>query len=136
MEDQSRLQHLMQQFLRLSMVEGYCDITFYDKPPIIGARISPKLNAAMMYGAGAAKMNDLFTHIETRNGVVFSIHDVWVVVEFPGGLPSEKDLADVDLADGEARLPQGITLREMAREIYKCETDVEAEIALRRVLAA
>lgn len=103
-EQTTRLQHNMGTLVRLSRHEGYCDITFHDRDPLIGVRLSPALNAALMYGAGARKMTEMLDRIETRDGDVFRAVDVWVIVEFPNGLPSDEDLARVDLADGEAEV--------------------------------
>ena len=135
-ENISPLQHNMRRLVDLSRREGYCDITFRNREPLVGVRLSPRLNAALMYGAGAEKMAQLFDHVETRSGTVFRAVDVWVIVEFPDGLPSDKELAEVDLADGEAEVVPGVSMRQMAKEIYHCADDVQAERMLRRVLAA
>lgn len=135
-ENITPLQHNMRRLVDLSRREGYCDITFRNREPLIGVRLSPRLNAALMYGAGAEKMAQLFDHVETRSGTVFRAVDVWVIVEFPDGLPSDKELAEVDLADGEAEVVPGVSMRQMAKEIYHCADDVQAERMLRRVLAA
>ncbi len=132
----SPLQHNMRRLVDLSRREGFCDLTFHNRPPLLGVRLKPTLNAALMYGAGAQKMGQLFDHIETRDGTVFRAVDVWVIVEFPYGLPSEEDLAGVDLADGDAKVSPGVSMRQMAKEIYQCVNDVDAEMMLRRVLAA
>lgn len=129
------LQHNMRRLIDLSMREGYCDITFHNREPLIGVRLKPTLNAALMYGAGAAKMVELFDRIETRNGTVFRAADVWVIVEFPYGLPTDEELAEVDLSDGDAEVTEGVSMRQMAREVYHCTDDAEAEKMLRRVLA-
>jgi len=53
-----------------------------------------------------------------------------------GGL-SEKELAAVDLGEGEQRFgPNGETLREMIRNVYHCKTNDEEELFLRRYLAS
>lgn len=83
------LQHNMRVLVDLSRHESYCDITFHNRDPLLGVRLSPALNAALMYGAGAQKMTELFDRIETRSGAVFRAVDVWVIVEFPNGLPSD-----------------------------------------------
>lgn len=135
-EEITPLQHNMRRLVDLSRHEGYCDVTFHNRAPLIGVRLSPALNAALMYGAGAMKMTELFDRIETRAGTMFRAVDVWVIVEFPRGLPSDEDLAGVDLTDGEVEVAPGVSMRQMAKEIYRCADDVEAERMLRRVLAA
>ncbi len=135
-ENVSPLQHNMRQLVALSRHEGYCDITFRDRDPLIGVRLSPALNAALMYGAGAKKMTELFDRVETTSGSTFRAVDVWVIVEFPRGLPSAEDLASVDLTDGDAEIEAGVSMRQMAKQIYRCGDDEEAESMLRRILAA
>lgn len=135
-ESISPLQHNMRQLVDLSMREGYCDITFHNAPPLIGVRLSPKLNAALMYGAGAAKIAELMDRVETKSGAVFRAVDVWVIVQFSSGLPTAEDLASVDLSDGDAEVLPGKSMRLMAKQIYHCKDDIEAEAMLRRVLAA
>ncbi|MGP5354157.1 transposase [Pseudomonas helleri] len=135
-ETLSPLQNNLQQLVDLSRREGYCDITFHNAPPLIGVRLSPKLNAALMYGAGAAKIAELLDCVETRGGKVFRAVDVWVIIQFPFGLPSDEDLANVDLSDGDNEVLPGKSMRLMAKEVYHCKDDVEAEAMLRRVLAS
>ncbi len=81
-------------------------------------------------------MTEMLDRIETRDGDVFRAVDVWVIVEFPNGLPSDEDLARVDLADGEAEVAPGVSMRQMAKEVYRCRDDLAAERMLRRILAA
>jgi len=133
----SPLQHNAQALVRLSRHEMYCDITFRDHTPLIGVRLSPALNAALMYGAGAEKMKDLFDRVETRDGQSFRAVDVWMIIEFPHGLPSDAELAEVNLSDGDVEVAPGVSMRQMAKEIYHCANDDEmAEQMLRRILAA
>lgn len=130
------LQHNMRRLVDLSRREGYCDITFRNRDPLIGVRLSPALNAAIMYGAGANKIAQIFDRIETRSGVAFRAVDVWVIVEFPNGLPTDEELAEVDLADGDVEVAAGVSMRQMAMEVYRCSDDAETERMLRRILAA
>jgi hypothetical protein len=81
-------------------------------------------------------MANLFDQVERRTGAVFRATDVWVIVEFPYGLPTDDDLAEVDLADGDAEVAPGVSMRQMAKEVYRCADDSEAERMLRRILAA
>ncbi|WP_409293527.1 transposase [Pseudomonas sp. KCJK9058] len=135
-DDAVRQQHTLQTLVRLSETEAYCDITFFNREPLLGVRLSPKLGAALMYGAGAAKIASILSALETRTGLSFNAADVWVIVEFGRSLPTQEELANVDLADGDAEIAPGVSMREMARQVYHCRDDVEAEAMLRRVLAA
>ncbi|MEN5287913.1 transposase [Stenotrophomonas lactitubi] len=132
----SPVQRNAQALIRLSRHEMYCDITFWDRPPLIGVRLSPALNAALMYGAGAEKMRELFDRVETRDGQSFRAVDVWMIIEFPHGLPSDAELAEVNMSDGDAEVAPGVPMRQMAKEIYHCADDEAAEQMLRRILAA
>ncbi|MBP2842373.1 transposase [Pseudomonas sp. PNP] len=103
-DDAVRQQHTLQTLVRLSETEAYCDITFFNREPLLGVRLSPKLGSALMYGAGAAKIASILSALETRTGLSFNAGDVWVIVEFGNRLPSAEELANVDLADGEAEI--------------------------------
>lgn len=135
-DDSVRRQHTLQTLVRLSETEGYCDITFFNREPLLGVRLSPKLGSALMYGAGAAKIASILSALETRSGLSFDAADVWVIVQFGHSLPTPEELAGVDLADGEAEIAPGVSMREMARQVYHCRDDAETEAMLRRVLAA
>lgn len=135
-EEISPLQRNMRTLVRLSMHEMYCDITFRERAPLIGVRLSPALNAALMYGAGAEKMKELFDRVETKAGEIFRAVDVWMIIEFPHGLPSDAELAEVDLSEGDEEVAPGVSMRQMAREIYHCTDEETAEQMLRRILAA
>ena len=129
--------HNAQLIQKLSMFEGMCDVTFRsNRAPLMGVRISSQVNSALQYGAGATRMLEEYKHIRTKSGDTFDLNDVWVIVPLPNGEPSEVDLAGVDLADHDAEVASGVSMRQMAREIYKCTTDAQAELMLRRVLAA
>lgn len=134
MSDSNR--HNLRLLIKLSMIEGCCDITFRDKPPLLGVCISPELNAVLMYGAGAKKLMELSRRVTTMNGEFFDAADVWVIVPLPNGEPTSAELAAVDLSDGDVEVAPGVSLRKMAGEIYHCVDDASEEQALRRVLAA
>jgi len=136
-EARGALRHNMETIQKLSQFEGMCDVTFRtDRPPLMGVRISAQINSALMYGAGAARMLEEYKHVRTKGGDTFNVEDVWVIVPLPDGEPTDASLASVDLADGNAEVAPGVSMRQMAREIYRCTNDVDAERMLRRVLAA
>lgn len=135
-KDMNPMSHNLQTLIHLSMAESYCDITFKNRAPLIGVRLKSTIGAALMYGAGASRMLELFRSVETRSGDSFDVKDVWVIVQFPNGNPTPEELAAVDLTDGEAEAAPGVTMQQMAKEIYHCEDDACAERMLRRILAA
>lgn len=129
-------QHTVQVLIHVSTFDQYCDITFLNGPPLVGVRLKPALGAALMYGAGAKKLAGMLERLETRDGTVFMAQDVWMVIPFPNGLPTEAELSGIDLADGDAEVAPGVSIREMVRQVYRCASDEETERMLRRVLAA
>jgi hypothetical protein len=131
------LLHNMELIQKLSMFEGMCDVTFKSgRAPMLSAKISAQINSALQNGAGAKRMLEEYKCIRTRSGATFDLNDVWVIVPLPNGEPTVADLEKVDLADGDAEVAPGVSMRQMAREIYRCTTDADAEHMLRRVLAA
>ncbi|MGO8632074.1 hypothetical protein ACC807_37870, partial [Rhizobium ruizarguesonis] len=52
----SREVHLAWQMLALSGSGQPCDITFYNRGPIIDTKISERISIARMYGAGASQL--------------------------------------------------------------------------------
>jgi|HubBroStandDraft_1064217.scaffolds.fasta_scaffold257144_1 hypothetical protein len=123
--------------LELSLSGQPCDVTFRDKPPALNVKIDQKISLALMYGAGAKKLQEMLTNISLSNGDVVSIGEIWVVHPMPvGGIP-EEELAAVDLAEGEQKFgPNGETLRETIRDVYHCKSKEEEEKFLRRYLAS
>ncbi|HEX5422744.1 MAG TPA: hypothetical protein VFW94_04295 [Candidatus Acidoferrales bacterium] len=132
-----RLQMLGQMILHLSMSGQPCDVTFYKREPAIDVKIDPQISLALCYGAGAKKLHEMLSNIRLSGGEVVSITDIWSIHPMPVGGFSQKELDDVDLADGEKKFgPQGETVREMIRAVYKCKTKAEEEKYLRRYLAS
>jgi hypothetical protein len=123
--------------LELSLSGQPCDVTFHDKPPALDVKIDQKISLALMYGAGAKKLQDMLSNISLSNGDVVSIGEIWTVHPMPvDGIPQE-ELAGVDLAEGEEQFgPNGETLREMIRNVYHCGSKQEEDKFLRRYLAS
>ncbi len=134
--DSSRTAMLLQQVHQLSKFAQPCDITFFNRPPLLDVTISPKYGAAMMYGAGPMQMAELLNEIELTSGITFSVNEIWTINQMPkSGLTAEA-LAAVDLDEGNAVAgPNGETLRQMVCKTYHCQTEAETDSALRRYLA-
>jgi hypothetical protein len=112
-------------------------VTFYKKPPAINVKIDQKINYALMYGAGAKKLQEMLSRIELSNGDTVSISDIWVINPMPPEGITDQDLAAVDLADGDVVAgPNGETMRKMISETYHCSSLKEEEKYLRRFLAS
>ena len=50
---------LAQQILMLSMSGQPCDVTFFKKPPALDVTIDHQISLALMYGAGAKKLQEM-----------------------------------------------------------------------------
>jgi hypothetical protein len=125
------------QVLQFSTSGQPCDVTFFKKKPALDVTFDPQIGLAIMYGAGAEKLQELLSAIRLSNGDVVSIDDIWVINPMPKGGISENELAAVDLAMGDNKAgPKGETVREIIRTIYRCETPEEEERFLRRYLAS
>jgi hypothetical protein len=123
--------------LDLSLSGQPCDVTFLDRPAALDVVIDQKIGLALMYGAGAKKLQEMLEEILLSNGDVVSFGKIWMILPMPVGGISKNDLAAVDLSDGEERFgPKGETIREMIRNLYHCKSREEEEDCLRRYLAS
>ena len=133
----SRESFLGHQLIELSMLGQPCDVTFFNRKPILEVAIDPQLHLAVAYGAGPAKLLEKLKNVKLSNGEVVSIEDVWTLNPMhKGGLTSE-ELAAVDLAKAEdASGPNGETLRKMISDTYHCENRDEEDHYIRRFIAS
>jgi hypothetical protein len=123
--------------LDLSVSGQPCDVTFRKKPAALDVTIDNKISLALMYGAGARKLQEMLESIHLSNGDVVSINEIWTVHPMPEGGISEEELAAADLSDGEEQFgPNGETIREMIRNVYHCKSKEEEDRFLRRYLAS
>lgn len=133
----SREGMILQQIIHLSTFEQPCDVTFYKREPMLNMKVSPKYGAAMMYGAGAAKMMDLLSPVEFADGSTARLEEIWTLNPIPKESFTEEQLAEVDLSDGDAVAgPGGETVREMIARTYHAKNEQEVDRALRRFLAS
>lgn len=133
----SREAFLGYQLITLSMIGQPCDITFFNKAPVLDVVIDPQLNLAVAYGAGATKLLEKLTNLKLSNGQVVSIDEIWTVNPMPKGGLGDEDLAGVDLAAAEEKSgPNGETLRQMIRETYHCQNRDDEDYYLRRFIAS
>ena len=49
--------------INLSISGQPCDVTFFKRDPAINVKIDPKINIALMYGAGAGKLKEMLEKI-------------------------------------------------------------------------
>ena len=133
----SREAFLGQMLIRLSMTGQPCDITFYKRHPLLDVKIDQQLGLALAYGAGAAKIAELFSQIRLSTGSTVNLPEIWTVNPMPEGGISAVDLDATDLSEGDVKAgPNGETVRQMIRDTYKCENLEEEEKYLRRFIAS
>lgn len=132
-----RVGFLGRTIIELSRSGQPCDITRYNKPPLLDVKIDPKITYALMYGAGAVKLKEMLDHVALKDGSSVDFGDIWTINPMPEGGFSEAELDSVDLSGGDVKAgPQGETLREMVRNCYQCKTKDEEDKFLRRFLAS
>ena len=133
----SREAFLGNQLVTLSMTGQPCDVTFFQKKPAIDVIIDPRINIALMYGAGAKKLKEILASIKLSNGDVISIEEIWTINPMPKGGISPEELNKVDMSKAEERVgPNGETLRKMISDTYHCETKEQEDLYLRRFIAS
>ncbi|MBY5881792.1 hypothetical protein ACCS70_32580 [Rhizobium ruizarguesonis] len=130
----SREGHLAWQMLELSGSGQPCDITFYNRGPIIDTKISERISIAMMYGAGASKLRELLENVELASGEFVRFGDIWTINPMPVGGFSEAELAAADMSEVDQPSPfyNGKSLREVIMETYRPATAEELDRYIRR----
>ena len=125
------------QIITLSMSGQSCDVTFHHQKPALDVTIDQKINIALMYGAGAKKLQEMLDGIKLSNGKVVSFGEIWTINPMPKGGFSENELAKVDMAEAEENVgPNGETLRKMISDTYHCQSRDEEDRFLRRFIAS
>ena len=133
----SRINFLAFQLATLSMSGQPCDVTFFEKKPILDVKVMATLNAALMYGAGGKKLQELLEHIKFSDGTVASIGEIWTINPMPKDGLTDAELEAVDMTEADEKVgPNGETLRQMIRETYHCTTKRQENVFLRRFIAS
>ena len=133
----SRMGFLGHQILMLSMTGQKCDITFFKKKPAIDVKINQQIHLALMYGAGAKKLQEMLENIKLSNGDSVSIGEIWTINPMPKGGFTKEELASVDMTEAEQEAGlKGETLREMIKNTYHCKSKDEEDYYLRRYIAS
>jgi hypothetical protein len=133
----SRLGFLGHQILMLSMTGQKCDITFFKKEPAIDVKIDQQIHLALVYGAGAKKLQEMFENIKLSNGDSVGIGEISTINPMPPRGFTKEELDSVDMAEAEqVSGPNGETLREMIKNTYHCKSKDEEDFYLRRYIAS
>lgn len=126
-----------QTLLHLLTTGQPCDITFRNRKPLIDVVLDPELKYALMYGAGPEKIQQMLSSVKLKGGGTFNYGDVWVISPMPKGGFTQEELAAINLAQAEEPSgPDGVSMREMIRNSYHCETREEEDFYLRRFYAS
>ncbi len=133
----SREGHLGYQLIHLSTSGQPCDVTFFKRKPILNVRVDQQLGLAIMYGAGARKLQEMLERIKFSDGTVASFGEIWTVNPMPKGGFTDEELSAVNLAEAEEKVgPNGETLRKMISDTYHCESAEKEDYYLRRFIAS
>ena len=128
---------LAHNILLLSVSGQPCDVTFFKEKPALSVKIDQKISLALMYGASAQKLQEMFEDISLSDGRVVSFSHISMVHPMPERGFSADQLAEVDLKDGEEKAGlNGETIREMISNTYHCKSREEEDEFLRRYLAS
>jgi len=123
--------------IMLSLTGQPCDITFYNRKPLINVTIDQQVALAIMYGAGPRKLAELLSNVKLSSGEVVNIGQIWTVNPMPKEGFTDEELASVDLARGEEKVgPNGETLRKMISDTYHCENEEEENYYLGRFIGS
>ncbi|EJJ28070.1 hypothetical protein [Rhizobium sp. CF142] len=134
----SREGHLGWQIIELSRSGQPCDITFFKRAPIINTKISERISTALMYGAGAAKLKELFESIEFGNGERAGFGEIWTINPMPAGGFTVEELAAIDMSevDRPEQAYGGKSLRDVIKDTYRPTTDEQLDLYIRRWIAS
>jgi len=133
----SREQMLGQMLIDLWRTGQPCDVTFYDRGPILNVKVPQSIFLALCYGAGPKKLKQLLDRIQFSDGTTIAFGEIWTINPMPTGGFTDDELAEVDIAEAEQRLGDcGETMREMIRATYHCQSRAEEDRFLRRFIAS
>lgn len=134
--ERDRQQQLASSLINLSTFGGRCDVTFFNRPPLLDVKVPERIALALGYGAGAKKMQQLLSSIEFSDGTIASLGEIWMLFPLPKSGISPEQLAEVDLKDADSPSPNGKSMREMIKEMYQCKSRDEEDRFLRRYMAS
>ena len=134
--DEERKQLLRSRLIDLSAFGGRCDVTFFNRKPVLNVKVPEKIVLALGYGAGAKKMAQILSNIEFSDGTTVGLNEIWMILPMPKDGISDTQLAAADISTVDDPTPNGKSMREMIREMYHCETRAEEDQFLRRFIAS
>ncbi len=133
--------YLFEQFCNQAAVSDFCDICTKDKVylnAIIDRSVLASINSVNRGGLDGFYEATSNVSIVYDGGKKASIDfkDVVALYPMPGGDPSENDLLDVDMDEGDDLMGQSSrTIREVIADHYKCKDEGETKKFVRRFLA-
>lgn len=115
-----------------------CDVITYSRQRYIDVQIHHNLIASFMYGI--RRDTDLLDRITlVKDGISVAQlrpKDIWIINPMPEQGFTEEELEEMDLSEGNHRMPNGLTLHQMIWDSYGCKTTAECDYFLRRFLAS
>jgi hypothetical protein len=131
----SRESELVSMLIELSRTGRPCDVTFFDRKPILNVKVLEKLFLAL--AAGHGEFAQLLSRIEFSGGMIVGLAEIWTINPMPENGFSDVELAAVDLNEAEKPIgPHGETMRKMISDTYHCTTREEEDRFLRRFIAS
>jgi hypothetical protein len=132
----TRESHLLWQLAHYAETGQRFDATFYDREPSLGVTLAQEFAyefmAALNYGRDG-QLQQLCRRIRFSDGTNINLNGIWTLNYMPRNL----DISDVDLSQGEQRIGnQGETMREIIRNIYRCQSCAEEDFFLARFIAS
>src|SRR6476646_6341269 len=74
---------LAHQILMLSMSGQPCDVNFFKKKTSLEVKIDQKITLALMYGAGANKLQEMLNQISLSDGQTVGFGEIWLILPMP-----------------------------------------------------
>ena len=71
--------------IALSRTGQPCDITFHKRKPILNVKVPESINAALMYGAGPKKLEQMLDRIPFSDGTTVAFGEIWTINPTPKG---------------------------------------------------
>jgi hypothetical protein len=76
-------------------------VTFYDRKPILDVQCDERIVHALMYGAGAAKLQQMLKQIRFSDGTTVNFNEIWTINPMPKVRIPQAELDAVNLAEAE-----------------------------------
>jgi hypothetical protein len=117
------------------------DVTFVDREPILEVRLDAncarQLSSILTHRGGVKPLAAALNALKFSDGTTASFSSIWGIHPMPVTGFTILALDNADMS--EAEIPAGLngeTIREMARQMYRCRTEAEEDYLLRRFIVS